>query len=258
MIRTIGFLGTGKIAAAIVESLCTADAFSNEIILSPRNAEKSAGLSDRFKQVSTALSNQELIDRSDLLFIALKPGVYEELLPTLNFRPEQEIISLIPFMVYSESKSLLSPAGKITRAIPLPAVKTHLCPIPVFNISEQAMDVLSLIGQPFMVKTEAELHVLWTLTCLISPYFDLMGELSEWTADKGLDPALASTYVSDMFQALANESGAAGIPDFPELARGAATPGGMNEWTAEYIRRAGAHRAYTDAADEILSRFKQG
>src|SRR3546814_6581800 len=63
----LGFIGTGTIAAAIVEGL----ALSGEepILLSPRNADIAARLSDRFSHVGVANDNQAVLDQSDLVIL---------------------------------------------------------------------------------------------------------------------------------------------------------------------------------------------
>lgn len=71
-----------------------------------------------------------------------------------------------------------------------------------------------------MRKTE-----IWTLTCLITPYYDLLGELSGWTISKGIKKSTAYRYIADVFDSLVNAAGQMPEPDFAGLAHHAATPG---------------------------------
>ena len=61
----LGFIGTGTITTAMVTGLCTAAETPEHILVSPRNAERAAGLAEAFTQVAVAKDNQEVIDGSD-------------------------------------------------------------------------------------------------------------------------------------------------------------------------------------------------
>src|SRR3546814_14475518 len=80
----LGFIGTGPIAAAIVEGL----ALSGEepILLSPPNADIAARLSDRFSHVGVANDTQAVLDQSDLVTPAVPPQHAHQVHHTLKFR----------------------------------------------------------------------------------------------------------------------------------------------------------------------------
>ena len=251
----IGFLGTGKISSAIVEAICTSDLNDYQVFLSPRNKEKSLLLESKFNRVTRLISNQEVVDSSDIIFLALRPNIFKEVLSELTFSKDQSVISAIPFSTYGDLMKLISPATSVSRAIPLPTVMTHVCPIPVYKPSEKAMRVLNAIGQPFEVNSEKELHTIWTLTCLISPYYDMLNAIAKWASNNSVDQDLATKYVADMFNTLTNAAHQSSIPDFDNLSHHAATPGGLNEKTAKQIQNDGAHDAYVKAAEGILELF---
>lgn len=253
----IGFVGTGKIASAVIEAICTSELNDYEIFVSPRNEIKSRKLENQFSRVKRSISNQDVLDNSEIVLIALKPDIYEHVLSGLSFRKEQLVVSLIPFSTHANMLRLVAPADKITRATPLPTVVNHICPIQVYNSNPEVNVLLECIGQVLDVKTEEQLHTIWTLTCLISPYYDLMSEISNWAVRNSVDKHLADKYVADMFNSLAFAASKNMNPDFSSLSSHAATPGGLNEWTAKEIARKGANVEYTKAADYILSKFQK-
>ena len=167
------------------------------------------------------------------------------------------MVSFIPFLKRDELLSAVQPAGTACRAIPLPPVVTGQCPIPVFHSTPDIIQLLQAIGQPLEVYDEQQLHVLWTLTGLITPYYDLLHTLGEWTVQHGVPAATANTYVASMFQALSYMAQQQAVPDFKELSRHAATPKGMNEQAGQELRSAGIHESYSKAADRLLQRFPQ-
>ncbi|NER12707.1 NAD(P)-binding domain-containing protein [Leptobacterium flavescens] len=251
----LGFIGVGKIAGAVIEALCTSKMGELSVSLSPRNSEKADKLASRFSNVKKQASNQEVIDNSDIIFIALRPADAQSILSDLRFDDQKTVVSFIPYLTHSELAEAVKHFKHISRAIPLPTVVHHNCPIPVFNPDKTVKTILDHIGQPLEVKSETELHSIWTLTGLITPFYELMGALSQWTHEHGVDRDTTNQYVSDLFESLAYAAQKAEVIDFEELADHAATPNGMNEQAGKEIREKGAHEIYRQASDNLLAKF---
>src|SRR5262245_13126522 len=96
----LGFIGIGKIASAVIEGLNTSRAVGLEIVLSPRNEAMSLSLAGRYPNVRRASSNQEVLDSSDVVVIALRPAMAAEVLQTLFFHPRHTVVSLVPLLKY--------------------------------------------------------------------------------------------------------------------------------------------------------------
>ncbi|HWK03585.1 MAG TPA: NAD(P)-binding domain-containing protein [Puia sp.] len=255
---TIGIIGVGKIACAMVEGLCSSGVANGRIYLSPRNEENSKYLATRYAGagVSRLESNQEVLDRSEIIFIALRPAMAKEVLSQLVFGEKHIVISLIPLLKYADLSKAVFPAGRVSRAIPLPSVRHHNCPIPIYHSNEIVTGLFRQLGQPLLVPEEEQLHTIWTLTGLITPFYDLLNELSGWAITNGVGKEIANAYIGDLFQALSFEAQQAGPAGFAELAEHAQTPNGMNEQAGREIREQGAHAIYRRSADHLLERFK--
>lgn len=128
---------------------------------------------------------------SEVVFIALRPDISREVIRGIKFTGYHTVISLAPYLKFTDLVQLVKPAATVSRAIPLPTVIYHNCPIPVYNSNETAEFIFSHLGQTFSVDNEEDLHTIWTLTCLITPYYDLLGELSGWTISKGIKKSTA-------------------------------------------------------------------
>jgi pyrroline-5-carboxylate reductase len=174
----------------------------------------------------------------------------------LRFREDQAVVSLVALLPYEPLRELTRPAGVACRAIPLPTVVQHNCPIPLNRADERVERLFGYLGETFRVEDEAGLHALWTLTGLITPYYDLLTRLSQWTVAHGVQPETANAYVADLFQSLSFLAQRTRPVDFGELAKHAATPGGINEQAGAAIDAAGAHAAWAAAADGVLLRFR--
>ena len=69
-----GFVGVGTMSSAIVRGMCTLPGDPACIVLSPRGAVKAAALAAEFPdKVTIASGNQEVVDKSDVVFIGVLP-----------------------------------------------------------------------------------------------------------------------------------------------------------------------------------------
>ncbi|MGO4419389.1 NAD(P)-binding domain-containing protein, partial [Streptomyces sp. MCAF7] len=77
-VKRIGIIGVGEIGRAIVTGLCdgaeAADGADGppEVFLSPRGARTAAELSERYKGVRVCADNQQVVDRSEIVLIAVR------------------------------------------------------------------------------------------------------------------------------------------------------------------------------------------
>jgi pyrroline-5-carboxylate reductase len=252
----IGFIGVGKITNAIVEGLCTSSIEDAQIYLSPRNEANARRLAEKYAQVERLESNQQVIDQSDIVFIAVRPPVAVEVLHTLVFREKQIVVSLIPLLKKVELLNAVAPATHVIRAVPTPTVMQHTGPILLFHSNDTVTQLFRHLGQPLQVTNEQQLQILWTLTGLITPFYDLLHELSSWAIANGVDATTATQYIAQLFQALAFAAQQDSSINFKELAQHAETPNGMNEQAGREIREKGAHQAYRIASDNLLMRFE--
>jgi|SRR5579872_5330654 len=253
---TIGLIGVGNIAAALVEGWATIDGPRPEIFLSPRNADKSRELVARFPEVTRLESNQAVLDRSEIVIIAVRPPVAAEVLGSLQFSAHHSVVSLVALSNYAALEPLVQPAASLCRAIPMPAIAKHNCPVALYRANEQVRHWFGAIGDPVEVTGEAELHALWTLTGLITPFYELLAGLGDWSIAQGVAPPAARAYIAHLFESLAWLAQRSPQTDLRELAVHAATPGGLNEQAGREIRAAGAHRAWLEAADRLVQRFR--
>ena len=251
----LGFIGTGKISSAVVAGLCTSEYTDLSIRLSPRNEQISQTLAQSYANVERCASNQQVLDESGVVCLALRPNDAQQALQELVFREDHTVVSFVPFLLKADLAAKVAPARQVCRAIPLPTVVHHQCPIPIFNANDMVIGLFNAIGQVLRVEDEKQLHVLWTLTGLISPFYDLLGQWSVWSKAQGADQDLANAFIADMAQALSFSAQQHRPIRFDELSHHAATPGGMNEQAAREISAAGAHVAYEKVLECLLMRF---
>jgi len=128
----IGFLGTGTIATVVVHALAP---LGHQITVSERSAANAAALSAAYENVAVA-SNADVTDAADVLFLGLMPDIARELLPALDFREGQRVISFIADLPLSEVQSMIGPATAESLVLPFPAIAQTRSPIIAFPQSD--------------------------------------------------------------------------------------------------------------------------
>jgi len=252
----IGFIGTGHISAAMVEGFCTSGHAPDRIAVSPRNRDIAGALRRKFPCVVIEVDNQSVLDKSEIVVVALRPETVEDVLSKLAFRPGHTVISVVATLPLAAVLSLVHPATSVSRAVPLPSVAQHRGPIACFPDSDIVRAVWSRLGTPVPVGDEATFHALWSLTALLSPYYTLLQEITRWCEERSVERTVAERYVSALFQALA-ESAADTPSAIDKLARTAATPGGLNAQAIHILRSEEAFAPFRLALDRVFRRLEK-
>ena len=79
-------------------------------------------LKQKFKKVIIAKNNQQIVSKSDWVFLSVTPTIGEKIIKDLKFRSTQTVISFISTITLSELKKAIKVKAKIVRAIPLPPI----------------------------------------------------------------------------------------------------------------------------------------
>ena len=91
----LGFIGTGKIASSVITGICNSKIKYKQIIISSRNKKISRYLKKKFRKISISKTNQEIIDKSDWVFLSVTPTVGNKIIKDLKFKTNQKVISFI-------------------------------------------------------------------------------------------------------------------------------------------------------------------
>ena len=121
----IGFLGTGHITSSVIEGILKSKLKIKKIYISPRNRLISKKLSKKFKKVSISKNNQQLINMTNWVFLAVTPKVGYKILKGLNFKKNQKIVSFISTINLEKLKKFTKNKN-ITRVIPMPFIGMEL------------------------------------------------------------------------------------------------------------------------------------
>lgn len=119
--KTIGILGAGSIAEALVQGVVAAGLVApQQIVVTNRsNEERLAGLTARFG-VRTSLDKAFVAGTADLLVVACKPKDVSALLAEVGgrIRPGQVVLSLAAGVTTASLRKELAPGVHVVRAMP--------------------------------------------------------------------------------------------------------------------------------------------
>ncbi len=252
---TVGFVGVGKIAEALTIGLCGFDDRRADVLLSPRNKVVSQRLAARFSGVKVASDNQAVVDGSDIVILAVRPQVAEEVLQALHFRPDQQILSVIATFSVDRLSSLVAPAKDLSRAIPLPPVAERKGPLGLYTHAAEVMRLLDGLGRVIRVDEEAQLELISAATSLMGTYFGLTGAVDQWMIDRGFPAEASRTFVAELFLNLARAAQKRPEESFDRLRVDYSTVGGLNEQAWRELRAASWGEQIKAALDLILNRI---
>jgi pyrroline-5-carboxylate reductase len=252
---SLGVVGTGHIAAALVTGLCTSERPPAKVLVSPRNADHAVRLARRFPVVSIARDNQEVVDGSDWVLLSVRPQVAREIVGALRFRSGQTVLSAIAPIEDAWIDDAVKPGRLAARLLPLPPVEQRLGPIAFFPADGEVEALLQPLGTTVPITSKHELLVIWTLTALIAPYYGFVSQAVDWAARNGADPAAARTYMTAMMHALGTIAAAPGAAPPAALALHAQTKGGLNEQVVRELGAKGWFESIAPALDGIRKRL---
>jgi len=249
----LGFVGTGAITSAIVTGLSSSRSPQHSICLSPRNPQIAADLAARFPLVSVASSNQGVLDASDTVVLAIRPQIACNVLSGLRFRPDHRVISIVSSLSLGSVCDAVSPATRVSRAVPLPSAAMRRSPTAIYPADSAALDLFGAVGSAFTVDTEREFNALCAATATIASYFAFAESIASWLAGQGIAREQARDYIARIFSGLAPE--ASDSRTFHLLAAEDATAGGINEQLLAHLRGQGVFESVSQGLDAVMRRI---
>ncbi|SNB73910.1 pyrroline-5-carboxylate reductase [Arboricoccus pini] len=247
----MGFVGTGALSEAVVKGLQSLPGQRQPILLSPRSAAISTALAAAYPLVTRAESNQEVVDGSDIVFLAVLPRQLREVATSLRFRPEQTVISLVAGVMLAELADYVAPARTICRAIPLPPIRFKRGPILLYPQIEPALSVMAPLGDVVPLDSEAAMVKLTSATALMSSFFEAQNTVVHWLRTQGLEEGTTTSFVRSLFDGLstlAQHEEQAGHPLIPAEHE---TKGGLNESVRRYLLDKGWFAELQAALDHV-------
>ena len=250
----LGFIGTGNIVSDVITGISKSKISYKKIIISPRNKKKATYLKKKFKRIMIAKNNQAVIDMSDWIFLGVLPQVGENILPKLNFKKNQTVISFMSTTNLSKLKKLIKKKVTIVRAIPMPPIRLGKGPVAIFPPNQKIKNFFNRIGTTIEIKSEKLSKNFWAISGTMASFYELLNVLSNWLIRKKINKLDAQKYVTSLYSALAELALLNSSKPLKNLVN-EQTPGGLNWQGVNDLRKLGYYRLLEKSLKKIYKRL---
>lgn len=261
----IGFIGGGNMAEAILSALSRKGALDKEnITVSDPSDMRRQILADKYPLTTTA-SNLEVVGKSEVIILAVKPQNLSPVLAELGgrFNPSQLVISIIAGV---KIRKLVEGLGidKVTRA--MPNILAQIGQGVTLWIASQALSqeekakvryILSMLGPELATEDEGELDIATAISGSGPAYaFFFMESLMEAAKALGMSESTAKMLIGQTLSGsgqLVIESSY----DIGELRRRVTSPGGTTAAALKVFEEENIKGAIKKAIEAAYKRSKE-
>jgi pyrroline-5-carboxylate reductase len=251
----LGFIGTGKIASSVIIGICNSNIKYKQIIISPRNKKIALGLKKKFKKIIISKTNQEIIDKSDWVFLSVTPLVGEKIIKDLKFRTNQKVISFISTITLSQLKKMIKKKIDIVRAIPLPPISLREGPVPICPPNKKVKAFFDKLGSTVEIKNEKLSINFWSTSGMMASYYNMLDTMSVWLNKRGVKKLDAQKYVTSLFLALSKDAVINSDKDLKLLVKDSQTPKGLNEQGLKEMIKKDVYKSLINSLNDIHKRL---
>ena len=251
----LGFIGIGKIASSVIIGICNSNIKYEKIIISPRNKKIALSLKKKFKKIIISKTNQEIVDKSDWVFLSVTPTVGEKIIKDLKFRSNQKVISFISTITLSQLKKMIKKKIDIVRAIPLPPISLKEGPVPICPPNKKVKAFFNKLGSTVEIKNEKLSINFWSTSGLMASYYNMLDSISVWLNKRGVKKLDAQKYVTSLFLALSKDAVINSTKDLKLLIKESQTPKGLNEQGLKEMIKKDVYKSVVSTLNSIHKRL---
>ena len=253
----LGIIGTGKIASSVITGVCKSKISYKKIIISPRNKSIARNLEKKFKKIEIARNNQQLIDKSDWIFLSVTPDVGEKIIKNLKFKSKQTIISFISTITLPKLKKLIKVKAKIYRAIPLPPISLKKGPVPICPPNKKIRSFFDKLGTSVEIKNEKLSINFWSTSGMMATFYEILRVMTDWLVKRGVKRNAAQKYITSLFLALSEDAVVNSKKDLKYLVKESQTPKGLNEQGVKELTKSGFFKSLEKTLNNIHKRLNK-
>ncbi len=253
----VGFIGTGQIAKSTILGILKSNLKVEKIYISQRNKKISRLLRKKSKKIRIIINNQEIINKSNWVFLSITPTVGNKILKDLKFKKNQTIISFISTINMSQLKKYIKVKATIVRAIPLPPISLKAGPVPIFPPNKNVKRFFNQLGTTVEIGNEKLSKNFWATSGMYASFYELLSTMSNWLIKRGIKRDKAQKYITSLFVALSEDAVVNSKKDLKHLVKESQTPRGLNEQGVKELRKAGFYRSTEKTLNSILKRLNK-
>ena len=252
----LGFIGSGKISSSIIYGIFNSKLKVKKIYISSRNKNIAKKIAKKFRAVKILRDNQEIIDKSSTVILAVTPNVGNKILSRLNFLKSKRIISLISTINLDKLKKITKNKN-IVRAIPLPPVEINKGPIVICPPNKQAKNLFKHLGKVIEINNEKLSYKFWATASIMAAFYEMLNTSSNWLIKKGIKKNIANNYVAELFLSLSQDAVNKQSLGFKKLVKDSQTPKGLNMQVLKELEKGKFYSKFFKALENVNKRVSK-
>ena len=249
----LGILGAGHLASYTVAGLRNSGD-KRKILLSPRNSQTAKQLSKTF-DCQVAPNNQDVVEQSDIILLAVRPHQLDDLLEDLNFKPSTLVVSAIAGISINELKTYANLKGlTIVRTLLNVSAEVNVGPVPVYPNVSKANQLLERLGTLISFKDERAFDIAVVHGCMHGWVYFWLDEMVRWTTSQGLGQEQAEMMIKQTVQGaidLSNHNPAS----LDEIGSSIATEGTYTASGLNQLNSGNALKAWSESMQTVLEKL---
>ena len=192
----LGIIGVGQLGNFMVRGLRNGS-WPGKIVLSPRNAERVAALA-RACECSVAASNQAVVDRADIVMLAVRPEQAPDTLAGIKLRSDQTLLSVAAGLPLARLQGLLPTGQSVIRAFPMSSAEFGASPTMMYPADAAVEALFNHTGQSIVLARESDFDIGTPVGCASIWLLDLYGTLVDSCQQAGMGAQQARSLVYGM------------------------------------------------------------
>mmetsp|Transcript_35987 Transcript_35987/g.86632 ORF Transcript_35987/g.86632 Transcript_35987/m.86632 type:complete len:291 (-) Transcript_35987:333-1205(-) len=256
---SVGLLGCGTIASAVATGIARQERIPiSRISVSRRSRSKSEALAKEFPSLVTVHDdNQQIVDRSDVVFVCVLPAQANEVVKDLTFREGQKLVSIV-------ATASLDDLSRHSGVLPTDTAKMICTPsialhegVSLLYPPQKKDSILTRLcdsmGGSVQCQSNEEMTALMSGMCVMGPMYGLLKTHVEWLVSQGIRKKDASFLVGKQYQAIIKDvERQCDNPDCLDELIDEQTPGGINRLALGQLDSLGGLRSYNKVLDAIV------
>ena len=252
----LGFIGTGKISSSIIYGIFKSKLKVKKIYISSRNTNIAKKLAKKFRSIRILKDNQEIVDKSSIIFLGITPIVGNKILPKLKFSKNKKVISLISTINLEKLKKFTK-VKNLVRATPLPPIEIKRGPIIICPPNKFAKNIFKHLGKVLEIRNENLSYKFWSTASLMAAYYEILYTSSNWLVKKGINKKIADTYIAELFLALSQDALNKSSQGYKKLVADSQTPNGLNMQVLNELKKGKFFTKFTRALENVNKRVSK-
>nr|BFD42484.1 hypothetical protein FFPRI1PSEUD_39830 [Pseudomonas sp. FFPRI_1] len=247
--QSLGVLGVGELTEKVVKGLRNSG-YAGQINLSPRNQQRALALGSQYG-CEVMVSNQAVVDRSEVLMLGVRPDAVERLSEEVVMGPGKTLISLVAGMQIAELSRCFHGAS-VVRVMLSCAAEINRTTVVIYPANAAVQQCLSALGTVIVLADESAFETATVAACMNGWFYFWLHELQQWFVDQGLPEGQArKLLLSNLEDCLSSAKHDLKTP-LASMGSAIATPGTFTAKGLEMLEKQNFSAPWTHAFDAVL------